>query len=561
MVPRMHDRCLVQGRALPAVRKLVCGTLFLTGMWLQAAGCGPLFPNVMEPTDIPTLREGSPRIRGVRDMGAVHIGKAGPLAAESDGAIHVGELLLIEGSGFGKGPTVAIAGRPAEVRWRTEGGGIVVQVPAGCAVGPQRLSVQNGDGRDEVPVTLQRLAAVLDPRRGELYALRVGNGAPTTAGPALRLGSPGSQPLGMAMSPDGVAAYVLLATSGKQGTPTGEVVVVDLVAPGGPRVADTRKLRHRAHSITAAERAGVLAMVGDEQVTLWDINEARRPAAWQPSNLPAAAQKAWTAALHPGGTLLAMAMADSNDVVLVDVALVPDKTGIRPRELAVLNALPEARQPLLNRLRFASDGETLWLTSGDNAMSLGSGHQPTRLTALGLSHGATQGGSATGDAAPASKETDVGLAVLKTVELKSAGAPIDLALGRRPPVSSGTTIRMPPERAAVFVSTVAGLAGAGGGGEKIRGSLARGDLAGGLKALSAGDEIVAGLDVSPGAEIAVSARIRPGDGQLSLAVTDLLSGGDVTTALGTAQPAVSDGKADGGRAVWQLSQVPVALQP
>ena len=48
-----------------------------------------------------------------------------------------------------------------------------------------------------------------------------------------------------------------------------------------------------------------------------------------------------------------------------------------------------------SRLEIRFDGETLWLSSGDNAQSLSSGHQPTRLSALLLSRGSASlsGGS------------------------------------------------------------------------------------------------------------------------------------------------------------------------
>lgn len=572
------------------------GLMSVAALLLGFAGCAPLFPNILDPADIAGLRAGTPSISKVRDLGAVHIGKPGPLLGESDGVTHIGELLLIEGSGFGKLPTVGIAGRPAEVRWRTQGGGIVVQVPAGCAVGPQRLWVAAGGSRAEAPITLHRLAVVLDPRPGQqtLHALRVGQGAaPVSAGPPLSVGTATQKPLSLALSADGAAAYVLLSPPPQPADAPSSVQVIDLVAAGGPKLTDTRKLRQRAHLLAAAESTGLLALVGDEDVTLWDVNEGRRPAGYLPSPLPKNAQKPWAAALHPRGSLLALALADSNDVVLVDVRLRPDRTGTRPRDLSVINALPEARMPLLHRLRFASDGDTLWLSSGDNAASTAFGHQPTRLSALVLSHAPAD--PQTGDAAPA----DPGLSLLKTVELRTttggSGAPIDLAIARRPPIAAGTTIRMPPDKAAVFVSTLSGTQAASSGPAgatqvpgsatgaaptsgidlKIRGALLRGDLSGPAKAVptQAEPEIIAGLDLSPGAELLVSARVTPNSGQLRLSVTDLLTSaladGSAATAetsltLPTAPATQTGGAAIKDAAagdVWQMSQIPVLLQP
>ena len=556
---------------------------------LSAAGCAPLFPNVLEPAAIADLREGTPSISQVRDLGAVHIGKAGPLLGESDGVTHIGELVLIEGRGFGKQPTVGIAGRPAEVRWRTQGGGIVVQVPAGCAVGPQRLWVAAGGSRAEAPITLHRLAVVLDPREGQqaLHVLRVGQGgAPVPAGPPLAIGTARQKPLSLALSPDGAAAYVLLSPPPQPTDAPSSVQVIDLLAAGGPTLTDTRRLRQRAHLLAAAEATGLMALIGDEELTLWDVSEGRRPAGYLPAPLPKSAQKPWAAALHPRGSLLALALADSNDVVLVDVSLRPDRTGTRPRDLATINALPEARMPLLHRLRFASDGETLWLSSGDNAASLAFGHQPTRLSALVLSPG--------GAAGTQEPRTDPGLSLLKTVELKTAqggsGAPIDLAIARRPPIAAGTTIRMPPDKAAVFVSTLSGSLstttgkasaaasatrpGTEGGDAKIRGALLRGDLNGPARSVPtpAEPEIIAGLDLSPGAELLVSARLAPTSGLLRVSVTDLLAGsttdstgsaGETSLTLPAVAPPTGGAalKAASAGDIWQMSQIPVLLQP
>jgi hypothetical protein len=42
----------------------------------------------------------------------------------------------------------------------------------------------------------------------------------------------------------------------------------------------------------------------------------------------------------------------------------------------------------------------------------------------------------------------------RTLSLPGAGAPLHVAVARGQPLASGTTIRMPPEKAAVFVTTV-----------------------------------------------------------------------------------------------------------
>jgi hypothetical protein len=132
---------------------------------------------------------------------------------------------------------------------------------------------------------------------------------------------------------------------------------------------------------------------------------------------------------------------------------------------------------------------------------------------------------------------------------------------------------MPPDKAAVFVSTLSGAKAVAGSSlaktaaaspttadDKIRGAVLRGDLNGQARALSGGEdaEIVAGLDLSPGAELVVSARLLPRDGTLRVSVTDLLSGGD--TSLPLSSPSPTGAPAAAGD-LFSLSQIPVLLQP
>lgn len=504
---------------------------------LGLAGCGTGWPAVIDPSDIAGIREGTPHIARVRDLGAVHIGQAGPLRAESDGVLTMGELLLIEGSGFGKQPAVGIGNRPAGLRWRTAGGGIVIQVPPGTPAGDQTLWVDSGGQRAQIAVSLQRLAVLLDARRGQLHFVRVGGEAgssPTaqTAGPPLPL--PGAHAL--AVSSDGAAAYVLQRRGDQD-----QVAIIDLTAPGGPKLYESRPLGHAAHSLLAAERAPTLVAVGPTRVTVWDVSEARRPTPWRPAELPDAAQAARAAAVDPGGTLLALAVGDNNQLVLVDIK--PGRTAVAPRLVGELGVLPQARQPLLRGLRFASDGETLWVTAGDNAESRPTGHQPTRLVAVTVGPPSKE----------ASDDREAGtrpLQLHKTLELRDAGAPLQLTLGRALPVAAGTTIRTPPEKTTLFLTTVSPAAFEHAG--RAESALLRSDLAGNATPLLGGKELLSGLDVSPDARLAVAARCAPGPAGLSLTVANLASGATASTTLGPAEAADVQPPFD---------QVTVLLQP
>lgn len=499
---------------LKRVSRLACSLMLVTGAAsLCGGGCGGGFPAVIDPSDIPGIREGSPHISRVRDLGSVHIGKAGPLNAETDGVFTVGELLLIEGGGFGKQPAVRVADRPAEIRWRTAGGGIIVQIPLGAPAGAQKVLVEAAGRRSEAQVNLSRLGLVLDTRRGLLHAVKIGDAERpqvSAAGTSLQLGGAKA----MVLSSDGAAAYVL--QSDERGD---RVAIVDVTAPGGPRLFDTRPLKHRAFGLAAAERAPVLAILGGEQVTIWDTAEARRPHPWAPVALPDEVRTSDGAApeiaLDPTGTLLAFAVAEGNQILLCDLR--QGRSAIKTRLVGQVAALPSAKQPLLRGLRFASDGETLWLAAGDSATSRSAGHQPTRVLAVRIGP-------------PEGEEAQRSLLVHKAIELRDAGAPLQLAVGRALPVASGTTIRTPPEQATLFLSTVGSSAFER---KPAEASLLRSDSSGNASTLhKTKREILSALDVTADARFLLAAGFTPETGTLNVTIAPTAGGPSSSTQVG-----------------------------
>ena len=75
----------------------------------------------------------APKIVKVTDLGDLPALPAhGELSVgDSDGKFAIGELVLIEGSGFGKLPAVKVGGAPLDIEARTGNGGVVGRVPAG----------------------------------------------------------------------------------------------------------------------------------------------------------------------------------------------------------------------------------------------------------------------------------------------------------------------------------------------------------------------------------------------------------------------------------------------
>jgi hypothetical protein len=82
-------------------------------------------------------------------------------------------------------------------------------------------------------------------------------------------------------------------------------------------------------------------------------------------------------------------------------------------------------------------GDTLWVATGDTARSRAAGPQPTQVFAARLE--AAAGGAAT-------------LTLARTLTLTDAQAPDRLSTGRTIPLASGSSIRLPPERATVFLA-------------------------------------------------------------------------------------------------------------
>ena len=136
--------------------------------------------------------------------------------------------------------------------------------------------------------------------------------------------------------------------------------------------------------------------------------------------------------LSPDGKLLAVATADGNRVVLLD--LVPRGRAAVAGALAVL---PDVRQSTLVDVAFSPTGDTLWVLSGDTARSRAAGPQPTELRAIRLG---------------ASPESLANLDIARVVRIEAAMDPSRMTLGRALPLASGAAIRLPPERTTVFFS-------------------------------------------------------------------------------------------------------------
>ena len=147
-------------------------------------------------------------------------------------------------------------------------------------------------------------------------------------------------------------------------------------------------------------------------------------------------------AASPDGRLLALALAKRNRVLVFDVdnlrVLPAPRAGDRP-PFVELALFPDVRAPVLVDLSFSPEGDTLWVLSGGTDRNKSLGPQPTTVTALRLPRT-----DATG--------TSIGLARARTVVLPDVDRPVALGTGRSLALTSGSAVRLPPEKATVFVS-------------------------------------------------------------------------------------------------------------
>lgn len=393
-----------------------------------AACAGPREQIVEDRFDIAESSR-TPSVSSIDDLGGGDVPLQGRLTLEpSDGVAVIGETLWIHGTAFGRQPAVTVGGRPAAVLARTRDGGILVRVPTLTAVGVQPVVVSNEVGRGEKSVTVRRYAAVLSGDGGQLAWAELLADGPVAAGvtpvPGRRL---------LALSPDGRAAYVAE-------TARSAVDIVDVAANGGPKIVTRLELgKEPVVALAAASRAWTLAIVHARDVELVDVTSPLHPARSAPRALPAVVRDAGLTAaeLSPDGKALAALTVEGNKLVLLD--LVPRGKAALVAELSLA---PETRVGILIDVAFSPDGQTLWVLAGDTAASRSSGPQPTTLFAVRL-RGSARVGTA--------------LELARTIVIASAADPARVATGRALPLASGAAIRLPPEKATVFLSARGGV--------------------------------------------------------------------------------------------------------
>ncbi len=458
-------------------------------LWFGAltlgASCGSsAWTEIVMPQD---LSEAStqPQIASVRDLGGVDVSIDGVLHTDrpSDGIATIGEALWILGTNFGRQPTVQIGKRPAAVLSRTANEGILVRVPTGTPSGLQPLVVSNERGAAEKVITVRRYVVGLAPKPGT-----VAWGEVTADGPVALNFTDIFEARFLRLSADGRAAYVL-------GGPGAVLTIFELPAPTQPLMVGRQDLgAPLVLGLVAATTAHVLAVVRQDDVIVFDISSPLRPIRRPSRDLPPSLRKArpGRVEMSPDGALLAFTTAVRNEIFVVDVAQL-GAAGDRA-VLATLALEPDVRAAVLNDIAFSPDGRTLWVVSGDNAESRSIGPQPTRAYALRVNR----------------DRAGLRLDLARTVTIDSAVAPVRVSTGRTMPLASGATIRLPPEKATVYIT-----AGARQGDRTVVLSLGADEVA--VEAVvSEGKNRTGGVDVSPDGRWLMAATVG-GDGSFRVA--------------------------------------------
>ena len=500
-----------------SLRARICTMILASGFCsggLTACGTAGL-PQVMDARDVHPA-SGTPRITRIRDIGTVLLPRTGVFAAISDGSASPGELLLVEGNGFGRQPTVSVGGRAAEVIARVDGDGVIVRVPAGAETGMVDVGVTTAGGVAKLGTQLHRRVVALFDGRVRFASI----GHDGVAAPSRELAIPGARHVRVD-STGGIA--LVLGDSADASA----ITVVDL-GRTDPVSLGQLALGYRASALAVAAIAPRFAAVGDGKVTLFDTTSLRRPVMFDTVALPKEARGIRAAELSPDGKVLALLLADGNRLLSIDVT-----TPTSPQVSSILDVLPGERQSLVRDLAFAPDGQTLWIVSGASAET----HPQlvaTRITAVRMLTAYAEGDASAAAVEPGHPIDRMRrqLAVWKSQVVPNTGAPLALSVGKAPD-QQGSAIRSAPEAATVYLTAVkAGAFDLKRGDVDLArlrkalvgndvGTIARAELGGGGGPVAPTPELLGPLVVPAGDKRVLALALHLTDGGVQVGVDDV----------------------------------------
>lgn len=403
-------------------RSAHCGATVVAAALALASACGgPGARDIVTLDEVPGGSD-APKIAKVTDLGDVPaLPPSGALpTAGSDGKFAIGELVLVEGSGFGKLPAVKVGGAPLDIAARTGNGGIVGRIPAGIPAGAAEVEVSSGGGRDATTIDVERNGLLIDRTSGNVYVIGFGAGDKVAIRASFAM--PGA--VGAAFAPGGAIAYV---AANPGGASTATIHVIALTAAGGPKLLRQRHLPiPQVAAIATARGAPVGAVAGSGKLVVLDLSVARGPTPGTPFPLVGDAS---ALAVHPQGKRAVILSPLDNHLTPIDLA-----RPAQPRVEKPVDLLPGEREPMSIDLEFAPGGDEVWAVVGDTKESVAGGTHPTRLVVVSWETGEPR--------------------VLRAANLAAGGAPVALAVGHAESVGSATAIRSTRRRAPIVVAAV-----------------------------------------------------------------------------------------------------------
>jgi hypothetical protein len=389
---------------------------------LASACGGPGAREIVGLDDVPGGSD-APKIAKVTDLGDLpSLPPRGQLPVkDSDGKFAIGELVLIEGSGFGKLPSVKIGGAPFAIEARTGNGGVVGRIPAGIDSGAAEVAVAGGGGRDATTIEVERHGVLVDRATGNVHV--VAFGADDRVAVRGSFAMPGA--VGVAFAPGGSIAYVAANPPG--GATTSTIHVISLTAAGGPKLLRQRHLPiPRVSAIATARAAPIGAVAGSGKLVVLDLSVPRGPTPGTPFPLVGDGS---AVAVHPRGSRAVVLSPHDNHLTPVDLT-----RPAAPKVEGPVDLLPGEREPMAIDVEFAPGGDEAWAVVGDRKESVAGGTHPTRLVVVSWETGAPK--------------------VLRAAELGASGAPVGVGVGQTETIGSATAIRSTRGRAPIVVATV-----------------------------------------------------------------------------------------------------------
>jgi hypothetical protein len=394
--------------------------LLLTAAMTAFACGGPGPRDIVALEDVPGGND-APKIARVTDLGDLAaLPATGALPApDSDNRFVIGELVLIEGSGFGKLPTVKVGGAPLDIAARTGNGGVIGRIPAGIDSGAAEVSIASGGGRDATTIEVVRHGLLVDRTTGNVHVIAFGAGEVAIRG---SFAMPGA--VAAAFSPGGAVGYV---AANPGGSATATIHVIALSAAGGPKLLRQRHLPiPQVTAIAVARNAPLGAVAGSGKLVVLDLSVPRGPTPGSPFPLVGDAS---ALAVHPKGARAVVLSPLDNHMTPIDLT-----RPAAPKVEQPVDLIPGEREPMAIDLEFAPGGDEVWAVCGDRKDSVAGGTHPTRLVVVSWETGTPR--------------------VLRAAELSAAGAPLAVAVGQIESVGSATAIRSTRKRAPIVVASV-----------------------------------------------------------------------------------------------------------